>query len=88
MFVDPTLGNLLQRRGVEVMQFFAAPPKRNNQVRFNQETEMFGNALTRDLEMPAELVQSLAILEMKLIEQGASVWVGQGFKDIVHLEVD
>lgn len=49
---------------------------------------MFGNALTRDLEMPAELVQSLAILEMKLIEQGASVWVGQGFKDIVHLEVD
>ena len=49
---------------------------------------MFGNALTRDAEMPAELVQSLAILEMKLIEQGAPVWVGQGFKDIVHLEVD
>ena len=35
--------------------------------------------------MPTELVQSLAILEMELIEEGAPVWVGQGFKDIVHV---
>jgi hypothetical protein len=35
--------------------------------------------------MPAELVQSLAILEMQLIEEGAPVWVGQSFKDSVHV---
>ena len=34
--------------------------------------------------MPAELVQSLAILEMQLIEEGAPAWVGQSFKDCVH----
>jgi hypothetical protein len=35
--------------------------------------------------MPAELVQSLAILEMQLIEEGAPVRVGQSFKDSVHV---
>ena len=34
--------------------------------------------------MPAELVQSLAIVEMQLIKEGAPAWVGQSFKDNVH----
>jgi hypothetical protein len=85
VFVDPTLGDLLERRGVEIVQLFPAPPKRHDQVRFNQETEMFGNALARHAKMSAELIQRLAILEMELIEEGASVWIGQGFKDIVHI---
>ena len=88
MFVDPTLGNLLQRRGVEVVQLFAAPPKRNNQVGSDQETKMFGNALARHAEMLAELIQSLAIAEMELVEERAAVWVSQGFKDIVHMEAN
>jgi hypothetical protein len=46
---------------------------------------MFGNALARHAEMPAELIQSLAIVEMELVEEGASVWIGQGFNDIVHI---
>jgi hypothetical protein len=45
---------------------------------------MFGNALARHGEMPAELIQSLAIVEMELVEERASVWIGQGFKDVVH----
>src|SRR5437879_12984679 len=46
---------------------------------------MFGDALARHAKMPAELVQSLAILEMELIEEGAPAWVGQSFKDSVHV---
>lgn len=46
---------------------------------------MFSDALARHAKMPAELVQSLAILEMQLIEEGAPVWVGQSFKDSVHV---
>ena len=38
--------------------------------------------------MPAELVQSLAILEMQLIEKGAPVWIGQSFKNNVHMVAD
>jgi hypothetical protein len=87
MFVDPTFGNLLQRRGVEIVQLFPAPPKRNDQVGSDQETKMFGNALSRHAEMPAKLIQSLAIAEMELIEKGPAVWVGQGFKNVVHAEI-
>ena len=47
---------------------------------------MFGDALARHAKIPAELVQSLAIVEMQLIEEGAPVWVGQRFKDSVHVE--
>src|SRR5882724_1524220 len=46
---------------------------------------MFSDALARHAKMPAELVQSLAILEMQLIEKGAPVWIGQSFKDSVHM---
>src|SRR6266481_6974059 len=49
---------------------------------------MFGDALARHAKMPAELVQSLAILEMELIEEGAPAWVGQSFKDSVHVATD
>ena len=86
MFVDPTLGNLLQRRGVEIVQLFAAPPKRNDQVGFDQQTEVFGNALTRHAKMPAELAKSLSVILVELIEEGAPVWVRQSFKDLVHRE--
>ena len=61
-----------------------AAPKWNDQVRFDQETEMFGNALAGHAKMAAKLIQSLAILEMKLIEESTSTRVGQSFKDIVH----
>src|SRR5260370_41595829 len=46
---------------------------------------MFSHALARHAKMPAELLQGLAILEMQLIEEGAPVWVGQSFKDSVHM---
>jgi hypothetical protein len=36
------------------------------------------------MEMLAKLIQSLAILEMELVEECASVGIGQSFKDIVH----
>ena len=49
---------------------------------------MFGDALAGHAKMPAELVQSLAILEMELIEEGAPAWVGQSFKDSVHVAAD
>jgi hypothetical protein len=49
---------------------------------------MFGNALARHVEMLAELAQSLAILEMELVEESASVWVGQGSEDIIHVKAN
>ena len=46
---------------------------------------MFSNALSCHAEMPAKLIQGLAVVEVELVEEGASVWVGQSFKDTVHI---
>ena len=46
---------------------------------------MFSNALARHTEMLAKLIQGLAIVEMELVEESASAWIGQGFEDIVHV---
>lgn len=47
---------------------------------------MFGNALAGHAEMPAKLIQSLAIVLVKLVEESAPVWVGQRFKYIIHVK--
>src|SRR5947209_4145012 len=47
---------------------------------------MFGNSLAGHAEMPAKLIQSLAIVLVELVEESAPVWVGQRFKNIVHVE--
>ena len=47
---------------------------------------MFSNALARHTEMPAKLIQSLAILQVELVEESAPVRVGQSFKNIIHAE--
>ena len=83
MLVDPTLGDLFERRRVQVMQLFAAAPKRDDQVRFDEQAEVFGNALPGHPEMPAKLIQGLAIFVMKLIEKGATAGVSQSFENIV-----
>lgn len=36
--------------------------------------------------MPAKLAQSLPISVMELVKKSAPVWIGQGFKDRVHVD--
>jgi hypothetical protein len=45
---------------------------------------VFGNPLAGHPEMPAELVESLAVILVEVIEKASPVCVGQGFKDVVH----
>ena len=83
MLVDPTLRDLLERRRIQIMQFFAAAPKRDDQVRFDEQAKMFGDALTRHAEVAAKLIQGLAIFLVKLIEKGAAAGIGESLKNIV-----
>jgi hypothetical protein len=66
------------------MQLFAASPEGNNEICFDEQTQVFGNALARHAKMTAKLVESLAVVLVELIEEGAPAWVGEGFEDIVH----
>ena len=66
------------------MSLFASSPKRNHQVGLNQNRQVLGDALTGHSEVPAKLIESLAVVLMQLIEEGAPTGIGQSFKDLVH----
>ena len=68
------------------MKFFPAPPKRDDELCLDQQSEMFRDPLPGHLQVLAKLIQGLAILGMELIEQGATTGIGQGFEDGVHGE--
>lgn len=68
------------------MKFFPAPPKRDDELGLDQQSEMFRDPLPGHLQVLAKLIQGLAILGMELIEQGATTGIGQGFEDGVHAE--
>lgn len=84
VFVDPTFGNLLEGRRIQVVELFASPPKWDDQLGFDQKSKVFGDALPCDVEMAAELVEGLTIVRMELVEQGAAAGVGEGFENGVH----
>ena len=84
ILVDPTLGNLLQRNGVDVMKFLTAAPKVDDQICLVEQAEMFAYCLATHVEVLAKLVQGLAIFLMQSVEQKASARIGQGFEDSVH----
>src|SRR5947207_544835 len=84
ILVHPTLGNLLQRNGVDVMKFLTAAPKVDDQICLVEQAEMFAYRLATHVEVLAKLVQGLAIFLMQSVEQKASARIGQGFEDSVH----
>jgi len=86
VFVDPTLGNLLQRNRVDVVKFLTAAPKMNHEIRLVEQHEMFTYCLAAHVEMPAKLVQGLAVSLVQPIEQRAPTGICQGFEDNVHWE--
>ena len=45
---------------------------------------MLCHRLPRHDKVLAEAIEGLAVVLMKLVEQGAAAWISQGFKDIVH----
>jgi hypothetical protein len=66
------------------MQLLAAAPEWDDEIRIDQYTKMFGDALASHPEMATELTQSLSVGLMELIKQRAPVWISQSFKDIIH----
>ena len=84
MFVDPTLGNLFERSRIEIVQLLPAAPKRNDQLRPNQNSEMLANSLAGHVQMPAKFVKGLSVVLMELVQQGAAGRVGKCFKNGIH----
>ncbi len=84
MFIDPTFGDLLYWRRIKIMQLLAAAPKRDDELGLNQQIKMFADALPGHIEMAAKLVESLAVIAVKVIQECSAAGVSEGFENSIH----
>ncbi len=84
VFANPTLADLMQRHGVEVMQFLAPTPDGGDKVRRLEQGQMFGHRLAGHVEVPAQFRKRLPVLPVQLIEQLAAAGISQGFEYGIH----
>lgn len=66
------------------MELFPATPKRNDQLRLDQQTEMLADSLPSDSEMPAKVIEGLAVVLVELVEEGTAGGISQRFKNFIH----
>lgn len=66
------------------MDFFPATPKRNDELGLDQQTEMLADSLPSDSEMPAKVIEGLAVILVELVEEHTAGGIGQGFENGVH----
>jgi len=84
-FLDPSLVNLMDGHGVDVVKLFSAPPYEGHQIRCFENGEMLGHCLTGHIQASAQRRQSLAVVLVKSIEQLSSVGTGQRLEYCVHI---
>lgn len=66
------------------MELFPAPPKRNHQLGLDQQIEMLADSLPGDSEVAAKLIEGLAVILVKLVEESTAGGIGQGFENVIH----
>ena len=66
------------------MELLATVPERHNQAGLDQQGQMFGDPLACHVEVATKLVERLAVILVKVIEEGAPTRIGQGFEDVIH----
>lgn len=78
---DPPLVDLLNRLGIEVVQLFSPPPRRNHQPRFFKLRQVPGNPLTTHGKPFAQLIESLPIMIKQAIQKLAPRGISEGLKN-------
>ena len=74
---NPPIGDLVDRHGVEVMQFFAAPPDRDDKRCLFQELQVLGHGLAGHVEVFAKLGERLPVIRPQAIQQQPPAGIGQ-----------
>src|SRR5947209_1046969 len=83
---DPSLGDGMDRHGVEEMQLFPPAPQGRDEIRRFQQAQMFRDRLTRHREPLAEFAERLSVPRTATVEQGPAACVGERVKNgvLVH----
>ena len=81
VFSNPTLVDLLNRHGIQVMEFPSSMPDDNDELRLLQQCQVFGDRLTRHVQVLAQFVQRQATLLMKPVKQISAARIGKRFEN-------
>src|SRR5262245_2718156 len=84
VFPDPTLGDLMNRDGIEVVQLLAAALDGRDQIGALQNPQMLADRLPRHGKPRTQLVQGLTVLRVEPIEKLAAARVGQRPEHVIH----
>jgi len=82
--VDPALGDVVDRSGVQVVQLLAPPPHRGHEVGRLEQGKVLAHGLTGHVHVRAQLAQRLAIAGVQAVEQPPAARVRQRPEYPVH----
>ena len=85
VLVDPALFDLVDRRGVEVVQLLATAANGGDEVRGLQHREVLADRLPRHVEAGAQLHEVLPAARVQAVEHAAPTRIGQRLEDCVHV---
>ena len=68
VFSNPTLVNLVNRHGIEVVQLLAPTPNGGDEIRLFQQRQVLGDRLAGHVEVFAQFTQGLSIFFAKLVK--------------------
>jgi len=74
---DPTLVDLLNGHGIEVVTFFAAVPDDHDEFRLLQDRQVLGYRLPRHVEVFTQFIQRQAIVLAKPVQQIPAAGIGK-----------
>ena len=83
--VDPTVGDVGDGGGVEIVELLPPPPERRDQSRRLEDVEVLGHGLPGHAHAGAELAQGEPAALVEPIEQAAASGVAQGLEDRIHI---
>lgn len=85
VLVDPPIGDLANRHGIEVVQLFSPAPDRDDEVSGFKQREVFAYTLPCHIEALAELAEGLAAVRMEPVQQLPAAGICERLEDKFHI---
>jgi hypothetical protein len=81
VLVDPAIGDLVNRDGIEEVKLVTATLAGGNEVGFLKDAEVFGDSLAAHIVVGAKLVERLTVAAKEAVEKLSPAGVCESFED-------
>lgn len=84
---DPAGVYLMQRHGIEVVQFFPPLPYDSDEIGVFKQLQVLRHGLPRHVHVFAQRSERLAIVGVELVKQTPATGVGERLEDFVKVQI-